>query len=161
MDLVAVLVGQQVLGHDAVLELRRQAPFGADHVVARQVPPEIVVLVLLTAVHLVAAEDVEGLAIHDEDAGRAVGAILAAAAQRGDIDALGAAMDRVRAGIAGLGEDLLGFDDLVDLGLQRLLHVDDVDARGPDAGDDQVAPFQEGMAVSGDSAEEQAFQPKW
>jgi hypothetical protein len=54
-------------------------------------------------------------------------------------------MDRVRAGIAGLGEDLLGFDDLVDLGLQRLLHVDDVDARGPDAGDDQVAPFQKGM----------------
>jgi hypothetical protein len=38
-------------------------------------------------------------------------------------------MDRVRAGIAGLGEDLFGFDDLVDLGLQRLLHVDDVDAR--------------------------------
>jgi hypothetical protein len=40
-----------------------------------------------------------------------------AAAEGRDIDALGAAMDRVRTRVAGLGEDLLGLDDLVDLGL--------------------------------------------
>jgi hypothetical protein len=55
-------------------------------------------------------------------------------------------MDGVGPGIAGLGEDLFGFDDLVDLGLERLLHVDDVDARRPDAGDDQVTPFQKRVA---------------
>ena len=142
MDRMAVLVGQKVLGHQPVLELRRQAPFRADHVVARQVPPEIVMLVLLAAVHLVAPEDVEGLAIHDEDAGRPVGAVLAAAAQRRDIDALRAAMNGVRARIARLGKDLLGLDDLVDARLQGFLHVDHVDARRPDARNDQVAPFQ-------------------
>jgi hypothetical protein len=51
----------------------------------------------------------------------------AAAAQRRDIDALGTAMDRVGARIAGLGEHLFGFDDLVNLRLERLFHVDHVD----------------------------------
>ncbi len=128
MDAVAVLVGQQILGDDPVLELRRQAPFGTDHVVARQVPPEVVVLVLRAAVHFVAADHVERLAIHDEDARRPVGPILAAATEGRDIDALGPAMDGMGAGIAGLGENLLGLDDLVDFRLQRILHVHDIDA---------------------------------
>jgi hypothetical protein len=56
-------------------------------------------------------------------------------------------MDGVRPGIAGLGKNLFRFDDLVDLRLQRLLHVDDVNARRADARDDQVAPLQKGMAA--------------
>jgi hypothetical protein len=55
MHVMAVFVGQQILGDDAVLELRRQAPFAGDHVVARQVPPEIVVQLLRPAVDLPAA----------------------------------------------------------------------------------------------------------
>ena len=69
MDGVAVFVAEQVLGHDAVLELRRQAPFAGHHVVARQVPPEVVMQLLRAAIDLPAAADVEGLAVHDEDAG--------------------------------------------------------------------------------------------
>ena len=97
MDDVPVFVAQQVFCDDAAFKLRRQAPFRADHVVTRQVPPEIVVLFLLAAIHLIAAEDFECLAIHDEDAGWSVGAIFATASQGGHIDAFRAAMDRVRA----------------------------------------------------------------
>ena len=146
VDGVAVFVAQQVFGHDSVFELRRQAPFGTDHVVARQVPPEVIVLVLNAAVHLVAALNFEGLAVHDEDAGGAVGAILATAAKGRDIDAFGAAMDGVGAGIARLGHQLFGFDDLVDLEVHRILDVDDIDTGRADAGDDQVAPFKKGVA---------------
>jgi hypothetical protein len=54
-------------------------------------------------------------------------------------------MDRVWAGIASLGEHLFGFDDLVDLGLERFLHVDHIDPRRTDARNDQIAPFQKGV----------------
>lgn len=147
MQPVPVFVREQVLGHDPVLELRRQRPFARHHVVARQVPPEVVVLVLRAAIDLPAAEHVEGLAIHDEDAGRAVGAVLARAAERAHVDALGPAMNGVRPRIAGLREDLVGLDDLVDARLRRMrLRVDHVDARRAQAGDDQEAAFEERMA---------------
>ena len=102
---------------------------------------------LRAAIDLPAAEDVEGLAIHDEDAGRPLGPVLAAAAERADIDAFRPAMDGVRPRVAGLLEDLLGLDDLVDLRLRRIrLGVDDINPRGPDTRDDQVAPLEEGVA---------------
>ena len=41
-----------------------------------------------TAIDLPAPENLEGLAIHDEDAGRAIGAILAATAERGKVTML-------------------------------------------------------------------------
>ncbi len=147
MQPVPVLVREQVLGDDAVLELRRQRPFARHHVVARQVPPEVVVLVLRAAVDLPAAEHVERLAIHDEDAGRAVGAVLARAAERAHVDAFGAAMHGVRARVAGLREDLVGLDDLVDARLRRVrLRIDHVDARRAQARDDQEAALEERMA---------------
>ncbi len=147
MQPVPVLVREQVLGDDAVLELRRQRPFARHHVVARQVPPEVVVLVLRATVDLPAAEHVEGFAIHDEDAGRAVGAVLARAAERAHVDALGAAVHGVRARVAGLREDLAGFDDLVDARLRRMrLRVDHVDARRAQARDDQEAALEKRVA---------------
>ena len=110
VDPMAILVREQVLRHDPVLELRRQPPLARHHVVARQVPPEVIVQVLGSAVDLPAAQDIERLAIHDEDARRAV---LAAAAERADVYAFWAAMDRVGPGITRLLEHLLGLDDLV------------------------------------------------
>ena len=101
---------------------------------------------LRTAVDLPPPEHLEGLAVHDEDAGRSVGAILAAAAERADIDAVGTAVNGVRPRVAGLFEDFLGLDDLVDLRLCRIgLGVDDIDAGGSHAGNDEVAPLQEGV----------------
>src|SRR5215216_6161489 len=79
MDPMAILVREQVLWDDTVLELRRQPPLARHHVVARQVPPEIIVQFLGSAVDLPAAEDVKRLAVHDEDARRSIGAVLPAA----------------------------------------------------------------------------------
>lgn len=144
---VTVAVGEQVFRHDAVFELRRQRPFARHHVVARQVPPEVVVLVLRAAVDFPAAEHVEGLAVHDEDAGRAVGAVLACAAERADVDAFRAAVDRVRPRVAGLREHFVGLDDLVDARLRRMrLRVDHVDARRAQARNDQEAALEKGVA---------------
>jgi hypothetical protein len=43
MDAMAILVREQILRHDPVLELRWQPPLARHHVVARQVPPEVIV----------------------------------------------------------------------------------------------------------------------
>ena len=146
MNHVPIFVGQKVLRHDPVLELRRQPPFGGDHVVARQVPPEIIVLGLRAALHLPPPANLEGFAVHDEDARRAVGAILAAPAETRDINAFRPAMDRMRAGIARLRHQLLRLDDLVDLRFGRAgVRVDDIDAGRPDARHDQIPPLQKGV----------------
>ena len=146
VDPMAILVREQILRHDPVLVLRRQPPLARHHVVARQVPPEVIVEVLGSAVDLPAAQDIERLAVHDKDARRPVGAILAAA-ERADVDAFGAAMDRVRPRVAGLFQDLLGLDDLVNFRLGGIgLRIHDIKARGPDSGDDQVAPLEERVA---------------
>src|SRR5205085_2368549 len=96
---------------------------------------------------LPAAEDVKRLAVHDEHARWPIGAILTAAAERADVDAFGTAMDSVGPRIAGLLEDLVGLDDLVNFCLGWIgLRIHDINARGAEAGDDQVAPLQERMA---------------
>src|SRR6516164_11703845 len=117
---VAVFIRQQVLRDNSVLELRRQRPLAGHHVIARQIPPEIVMPGLRTAVDLPATEDLEGLAIHDEHAWRTVRAILAAAAERADVNAFRSAMDGVRPRVARLLEHFLRFDDLVNLRLGRV-----------------------------------------
>jgi hypothetical protein len=56
-------------------------------------------------------------------------------------------MDGVRARIARFVKHLLGFDDLVDLRLRRMrVGVDNIDARGAQAGDDEEASPEEGVA---------------
>ena len=117
MDPVAILVGEQILRHDPVLELRWQRPLARHHVVARQIPPEVIVQGLGTTIDLPSPEDLEGLAIHDEHAGRAVGAILAAAPERTDVDAVRTAMDGVGPRVTGLFEYFLRLDDLVNFRL--------------------------------------------
>jgi hypothetical protein len=129
MDPMAILVREQIVRDDPVLELRRQPPFACHHVVARQVPPEIIVQVLWSAVDLPAAEDVKCLAVHDEHARWSIGAILTTAAERADVDAFRTAMDSVGSRVAGLLEHLLGLDDLVDSCLGGLgLRVQDINA---------------------------------
>ena len=119
-------------------------PLARHHVIARQVPPEIIVQFLRTAIDLPPSEDLEGLAVHDEDAGRSIGTILATAAERADVDAFRPAVNRVRPRVAGLLEDLLGLDDLVNLRLRGIrFGIHDVNSRGADAGDDEVAPLEE------------------
>src|SRR5215510_2929127 len=147
VDAMAVLVCEQVLGHDSILELRRQPPLARHHVIAWQVPPEIVVQGLGSAINLPASEDVKVLAVHDEDARRSIGAGLTAAPERADVDPVRTAMDSVRPRVAGLLEYLLRLDHLVNLWLGGIgFCVDDIDTRGAQPRDDQVAPLEECVA---------------
>jgi len=144
MDPVAVFVREEILRHDPVLELRRQSPLARYHVVARQVPPEIMVQFLRTSIDLPSSEDIERLAIHDEDAGRSLGTILAAAAEGADIDAFRPAVDNVGPRVTGLLEYLLRLDDPVNLRLGGIrFGINDVNPGGPDTGDDEVAALEE------------------
>jgi hypothetical protein len=145
VDLVAIFVAEQVFCNDPVLELRRQPPFGGNHIVSRQVPPEIIVLVLDTALDFVPSDNIESLAVHDENTRGAVRAILAAAAEGRDVNPFRSAMDRMRARVTGLLKDFFRLDDLVDLGLERFFDINDVNPARPDAGNDQIAALQERM----------------
>ena len=132
---VAVLVAEQQLADEAVLDHVRRPPLGRDHRAEVEVPPEVVGELLRPAVGLPLALDREVLVVEQEDA---AGPVAVGVAERGDVDAVGAAVDGVRAAVAGLARDLLGLDDLDELGLPRvILDVDDVDAGGAQAGDEQ------------------------
>ena len=142
MDPMAILVREQVLRHDPVFELWWQPPFTCHHVVARQVPPEIVVQVLGSAINLPAAKDVKRLAVHNEHARWPIGAILTAAAESADVDAFRTTMNGVGPRVAGLLEHLVGLDDLVDFCRGGIgLRIHDINARGAEPGNDQVAPL--------------------
>ena len=77
--------------------------------------------------------------VEEEDAARAVSV---RGAEPVHINALRAAMHRVRPRIAGAPDDFLGLDDLYDLGRPRIgLGVEHVNARGAQTGDDEIAPL--------------------
>ena len=125
VELVAVLVAQQQLGLDAALDHVRRAPLGGDDRALVEVPPEVVGQLLRPAVLLPGALDREVLVVEQEDA---AGPVAVGVAERGDVDPVGAAVDRVRARVAGLARDLVGLDDL---GERRIVRVVlDVDRRG-------------------------------
>jgi hypothetical protein len=94
---------------------------------------------LRSAVDLPTAEDLERFAVHDEDAGGTVRAILAAAAKRADVNPLRPTMNRVGPRIAGLPEYLFRLDDLMDLLLRWMgLGVHHIDTRRTDARNDEI-----------------------
>ena len=135
VQLVAVLVAQQQLADQAVLDHVRRAPLGRDDRAEVEVPPEVVGQLLRAAVVLPRALDREVVVVEQEDAARAVAL---GVAERRDVDPVRPAVDRVRARVAGLGGDLVLADRLDDLRVAAL-GVDDVDVRGAQARDEQVA----------------------
>ena len=83
------------------------------------------------------------LAVHDEDAWRPRGAVLAAA-EGADVYAFWTATDRVVPRIVRLLEHLLGLRDLVNLRPGGIgLRIHDINARGAKPADDQVALFEQ------------------
>ena len=93
-----------------------------------EVPPGVVGEVLRAAVLLPAPRDVERVEVEDRDAAGPVGAV--GPAQTGEIDAVRAAVQRVRSGVAGLRRELGGVDGLVQRRLRRVGEgVEDVDVR--------------------------------
>src|SRR5882757_4096064 len=146
VQLVAVLVAQQQLRVDPVLDHRRGAPLAGDQRVALQVPPGVVGQVLRAPVGFPGAQHVEGVVVQQGDAAGAV--IPVRPAEAGQEYAVRAAVQGVRAGVAGLAAQLVGGDCPDELGLGRVrLGVVDVDVRAAQPGQQQVAALQAVCAV--------------
>jgi hypothetical protein len=134
---VPVLVAEQQLADEPVLDHLRCPPLRRDDRAEVQMPPEVVGELLRTAVGLPLALDGEVVVVEQEDA---AGPVALGVAERGDVDAVGAAVHGVRAAVARLAGDLLRLDDLDELGRARvLLDVDHVDPRAAQPGDEQVS----------------------
>lgn len=97
---VAVLPLEQQVTPDTVLHHPWCAPLAGDHGVVPQVPPEVVVQVLVAPVDLPAAEHMEAVVVEDEDA---AGPVAVGRAQRADVDAVRTAVYRVAPGVASAG----------------------------------------------------------
>jgi hypothetical protein len=139
VELVAILAAEQQLRDDAALDHVRQAPLARQQLVVADVPPHVVGELLRAAVDLPLAERIERVVVEQEDA---AGALAVGRAQRRHVEPVGAAVDRVRAAVAGALGDVLRLDDLDDPRLRGIvLDVDDVDPRRAQAGHEEVAPL--------------------
>ena len=136
---VAILASQEHLRDHAVLHHLRCAPLAGDHRVVTEVPPEVVRQVLRPTILLPGPFDLECFRVEDEDA---AGAVAVGVAQRVDVDAIGPAVRGVRAAVAGLAKDFLGFDHLDQARLPRVRRgIEDVDSRRSHARHHEIAPL--------------------
>jgi hypothetical protein len=115
-----------------------------------EMPPGIVGELLRPAVDFPAPKHFEILVVHEEDA---AGSLSLGIAHRGDVHAFRAAMHCMRTAIAGALGEFGRLDHLDDLWLSRIgLGVDDVNARGTQAGHHEIAPLGVGMRRVGAQA---------
>src|SRR5258708_6170956 len=98
MQLATVFRTEQDLGDEAILERVRRAPLAGDERVISEMPPGVIGEALRPAVDLPAAEDVEGLVVHQEDS---AGLLAIGVAEGGDVDPLRAAMHGMRTRVPG------------------------------------------------------------
>src|SRR5690349_20260259 len=98
MNLVPVLAGQQQLRVNALFHHVGRAPFGGNHRVVSQMPPEVVRQLLGAAILLPLALQLERVRVHQENA---TGAVSASRSKRTSIDAVWSAMNRMGRGVAG------------------------------------------------------------
>src|SRR5205085_4808781 len=123
----AILAAQQYLRDQAVLERVRRAPFARDHGVVAKMPPRVVGKLLRSAIHLPAAERLEALVVHHENA---AGRLAVFVAECRHIDSARAAVGRVRTRVSRLIGDFRRFDRLHKLRFAWVwLGIEDVDAR--------------------------------
>src|SRR5713101_6831354 len=108
---MAIVTLDQALDAEPVLEHVGCAPFAGDRDVVAEVPPEIVSEELRTAVDLPLTEHVEALMVQQKDP---AGTAAVGAAHCAYVDRVGAAMERMRATVAGARRDLLGLNHLDD-----------------------------------------------
>src|SRR4029450_6701470 len=133
---MAVFALQKLLRDDAVLDLVGRAPFAGQKRVVGEMPPKIVAKILGPAVHFPFSEDIKAKVIQQEDSG---GAISVRRPQGADVNAIGSAVNGVRARIAGACKNLLRWDDLYDEGIARVrLGVQHVDTRRADTGHNKI-----------------------
>ncbi len=141
VEVVAEALAEQVLGVQPVLDHRRRRPLRGHRDVLVQVPPDVVGEVLIAAVALPGAGDLEGVVVDQRHPAGPVA--VAGGAEVRHEDAAGPAVDGVRARVAGLLGELLGLDRPDDVRLAGIgLGVEDVGARRADPRHDQVAALE-------------------
>ena len=137
VKLVAVTAFEKNVGVDAVANHVGRTPLARHHGVVAQVPKEVIREVLRAAVHFPLAQHVEAVGVHGENPARA---IAASRAECGAIDALRSAVDRMRSRVARPCGKLFRLDDPHDFRLPGVgFCVKDVDPRGINTGNDQIA----------------------
>ena len=72
VQLMAVSALQELLRHDAVLDLARRAPFTGQQSVLSEMPPKIIAQILRAAVHLPFSQNLKGEVIQKENAAGSV-----------------------------------------------------------------------------------------
>ena len=160
MQLAAVFAAEQDFRDEAVLERVGRAPFAGDHGVVAEMPPGVIGELLRPAIDLPAAERLEALVVHHEDAARRLAVLVA---ERGHVDAARPAMHGVRARVAGLFGDLLRLDRLDELAAcaDRAWCRRCRCARSAGPAPRDSAARHAGCGAFGQRHDEQAFQPKW
>src|SRR5579862_3608418 len=117
MNLVTVLASQQQLRVDAIFHHVRSAPFRRDHRVVSEVPPEIVSQLLGATILFPRPFQLKGVRVHQENAS---GTVSASRTEGASVDRVRSTMKGVRRRVAGLLDELFGFDHLYNL---RLLGI--------------------------------------
>src|SRR5438270_8365631 len=116
-----------------------RAPFAGDHGVIAQMPEEIIVEILRTALDLPLAQNVKTFRIEDKNPARSFSSSRSEGTYK---NAVRATVDGVRTAVTGARRQYFRFNDLDDLRVARIrLGVNDVDSRRANAGDDQVTPL--------------------
>src|ERR1700733_10851739 len=147
MQAVTVLAAEQQLRIHAVLHHVRCSPLARDGNVMSQVPGEIVAKVLGTAIDLPSTERLEVVVIQGEDS---AGTIAARRAQSAQVDAVGPAVNRVRAAVTSPLLHVLWLDHFYNLRLLGIvLGVDHMDARRAKTGNNQIPTFDVRMRSIG------------
>src|SRR5579862_6080540 len=109
MNLVTVLASQQQLRVKAIFHHVRSAPFGRNHRVVSEVPPEIVSELLWATILFPRPFQLKRVRVHQENASRAVSA---SRSESASVDVVRPAMKGVRRRVAGLLDELFGLDHL-------------------------------------------------
>ena len=126
VQLMPVLPREEELRVHPCLHHRRRAPLAGQHGVPAEVPGEVVGQMLLPAIDLPAAQDVETLMVKQKDPARA---FAVRCAEGAEVDTVRATVHRMRAAVPRAARKLIRLDDLYEPRVRRVrLCVQDVDA---------------------------------
>ena len=135
----AVFGAEQNFGNEAVLEGIGGAPLARHQGVVTEMPPCVIGELLRTAIHFPLAQHVEGFVVHQEHAARS---FALAVAESRDINAFRSAVHGVRTRVSRPVGHVARLDHLDDSGTSGVgLGVEDVNARRPQARNDEIAPL--------------------
>src|SRR5436190_12987539 len=136
VHLMAVFAAEKQLRLQSTFDHVRRAPLAAQQRVETQMPPEIVMKKLRSAVHFPLAQNLERFTIEHENAARAVAI---GRAERAHVNAFRTTVNRMWTRIISACENFFRLEHFNDLWFSRIgFCIDDVNARRAQAGHNQV-----------------------